>query len=251
MKNIGLIVLAVVGIATVEAKAQTADDVVNNYLIGIGGADKWASVKTLRMLGKIKMQSVEVPVTIVQGAGGRMKISTFMNGTEFVQMAFDGTIAWSTNAVTKIPEKMSEEDTYNLQQDAIADFPDPFLNYRNRGYEVQVEGTEKLENVDHVKVKLIKKPQKVNNVMVENSVYYYMNPINSVPFLSQITLQKGPIRGIMQEIMYRNYQNVEGILFPFEMNYRMNGQPGQTILIEKININPKLEDKEFAFPAIK
>lgn len=253
MKIVNSIMIAITGMAAtcLSVRAQTADDVVNSYFNNSGGKDKWASVKTIRMQGKIRMQSVDIPVTILQGANGKMKVSTFVNGTEFVQAAYDGTTAWSTNAVTKLPEKMSEEDTYNIRQDASADFPDPFLNYKNKGYIVEVQGKEQVGNIEFVKVKLIKNPQKLNNQIRENSVYYYMDAQSFVPLKSLSTLVKGPIRGITQEIEYADYRKVDGLLFPFEMRYRMNGQPGQTVFIEKVTINSALDDKEFILPAAK
>lgn len=242
-----------VGMAAVavQVNAQTADEAVTNYLNNSGGKDKWASVKTIRMEGKIRMQSVEIPLTILQGTDGKMKVSTWINGTEFVQSAYDGTTAWSTNPVTKRPEKMSEEDTYNIRQEASADFPDPFLNYRDKGYKVDVEGKEKVGNTEYVKVKLTKNPQKVNNQVQENSVYYYMDAQSYVPFKSFSTVVKGPVRGLSQEIEYTDYRKVDGFLFPFEMRYRMNGQPGQTVFIEKIILNSPLNNTEFSFPGIK
>lgn len=251
-KNRTLVLLAMsMAAVAVHVNAQTADEVVSNYLNNSGGKDKWASVRTIRMEGKIRMQSVEIPVTILQGTDGKMKVSTWINGTEFVQSAYDGTTAWSTNAVTKRPEKMSDEDTYNIRQDASADFPDPFLNYKNKGYKVDVEGKEQVGNTEYVKVKLTKNPQKVNNKVRENSVFYYMDAQSYVPLKSFSTLIKGPVRGIAQEIEYADYRKVDGFLFPFEMRYRMNGQPGQTVLIEKITLNSALNEQEFSFPGTK
>ncbi len=249
MNAIRSMALAVMGsLSVASVQAQNADEVVNNYLNGTGGKDKWSSVKTIRMRGKIKAQSTELPVTILQGEGGKMKVSTLSHGKDFVQMAFDGTTAWSTNQATLLPEKMTDEDTYNLKQDAGSDFPDPFLNYKNKGYKVEIQGNEKVENVDCVKVKMTKNPQKVNNKAEENTIDYFLDAQTSVPLMSRVKLKQGPVRGVVQETYFSNYQKVQGIMFPFEMRYRINGLQGQTIYIESVELNVPLDDKEFALP---
>ncbi|AXE17122.1 hypothetical protein DR864_04925 [Runella rosea] len=248
MNTIKSMVLVAVGLMAVVARAQTPDEVVNGYLNQTGGKDKLSALKSLRMEGKIKMQSVEIPVTIFQEKGGKLKIATIVNGVEFVQTAYDGKTAWATNAVTKLPEILSEEDTYNIQQEADADFPNPFLDYKSKGYVVETQGREKVGNVDCIKLKLTKKGLKRNKKVEENSMVYYFDAQDFSLLMSRGLINNGPVRGIPQEIMYNNFQKVDGMTFPFEMRYRISGQEGQTIIIEKIAINPVLDNKVFVFP---
>ncbi len=248
MNTIKSMVLVALGVMTVVVRAQTPDEVVNGYLNQTGGKDKLSTIKSLRMEGKIKMQSVEIPVTILQEKSGKLKMVTVVNGVEFVQMAYDGKIAWSTNAVTKLPEIMSEEDAYNIQQETDVDFPNPFLDYKSKGYTAEVQGREKVGNVDCIKLKLTKKALKRNKKVEENSMIYYFDAQNFNLLMSRGLINNGPVRGISQEIMYNNFQKVDGMMFPFEMRYRISGQEGQTIIIEKITINPVLDNKVFVFP---
>ena len=41
-----------------------------------------------------------------------------------------------------------------------------------------------------------------------------------------------------------DYQEVEGVYFPFSMN-----QGGQDLKVTKITLNPVIDQKEYAFPA--
>ncbi len=248
MNTIKSLVLVTVGLMAGVVRAQTPDEVVNGYLNYAGGKDKLSTIKTIRMEGKIKMQSVEIPLTILQEKGGKLKMMTTINGVDFVQTAYDGKTAWSTNAVTKLPEIMSEEDTYNLQQETDADFSSPFLDYKSKGYNAEVQGREKVGNVDCIKLKLTKKALKRNKKVEENSMIYYFDAQNFNLLMSRGLMNSGPVRGIPQEIMYNNFQKVDGMMFPFEMRYRIAGQEGQTIIIEKITVNSRLDNKVFVFP---
>jgi outer membrane lipoprotein-sorting protein len=45
-----------------------------------------------------------------------------------------------------------------------------------------------------------------------------------------------------------DYQEVEGLYFPFSMTQGVKDQPGQPITIESIELNPSINDSEFNFP---
>ena len=56
---------------------------------------------------------------------------------------------------------------------------------------------------------------------------------------------------MMSESMMSEYDEVDGIYFPFSMTQGIKGQPGQAITISKIELNPQVNDKDFAFPEEK
>jgi hypothetical protein len=58
----------------------------------------------------------------------------------------------------------------------------------------------------------------------------------------------GPAKG--QEIMtyFSDYQEVDGLMFPFYIESKVAGQTVQKITVEKITLNEKLDDSLFAFP---
>ena len=56
------------------------------------------------------------------------------------------------------------------------------------------------------------------------------------------------MKGQVSEIKMSDYQEVEGLYFPFSMVQGLKGQEGQTITFDQISINPEIEDSEFDFP---
>ncbi|GAB4480184.1 MAG: hypothetical protein OHK0057_33380 [Thermoflexibacter sp.] len=249
MKNIRKFILSVITVLSIlNAKAQTADEIINKYLENIGGKDKWESVTSVKMTGKAKAQGMEIPATFLQATGGKQKISISVQGMEITQQAFDGNTAWATNFMTMKAEKMEAEDSENMKKSA-GDFPDPFIDYAKKGYKVELEGKEKVEGTECFKIKLIKKPEIVEGKEVENVVYYFFDTQNYVPIVVKNTIKKGQFKGATQDMVFSDYQEVNGLFFPFSMTVKINGQAAQSVTFEKIEVNVPVEDKDFALPA--
>lgn len=245
MKKVML--FAIAALFTFAVQAQSADEIINKYIENTGGKDKWKALKSVKTTGKVKFGGQEFPLTIIQAEGGKQKVFASVQGMEFVQMAFDGTTGWSTNQMTMKAEKMEAEDSENMKRSA-ADFPDPFIDYAEKGYKVELEGKEKVEGTDCFKIKLTKKPEMVEGKEVESVSYYFFDAENYVPLVVKNTVKKGPAKGVMIETVLSDYQEVNGLFFPFSMTVKSNGQAGQTINIEKVELNAAIEDKVFALP---
>jgi len=248
MKQIAKMNLAaVLVLLAVSAQAQSADEIIDKYLKNTGGKEKWLTLKSVKMTGKAKQQGMEFPFTALQAEGGKQKQSFVFQGKEIVQPAFDGNSGWNTNFMTMKAEKMEAEDSENMKQEA-GDFPDPFLNYKDKGYKVALEGKETVEGTECFKIKLTKKPMKVDGKPEENIVYYFFDTENYVPILTRTTIKKGQMKGTTIESVFSDYQEVNGFFFPFSVSQKGNGQTFISIAVEKIETNVPVDPKEFAFP---
>src|SRR4051794_8133517 len=122
------------------ANAQTADDIINNYIKTIGGMQKIEAIKTIRRTGRF------------QGGGGFQ--ATVMNENkrpnlvreDFTYQGMTGTTAWNGKSGWKIEpwegkkdaEPLGEEDLKSIVEDA--DFDGPLLNYQQKGNRVEYLG---------------------------------------------------------------------------------------------------------------
>ncbi|WP_228713904.1 DUF3108 domain-containing protein [Arundinibacter roseus] len=232
---------------TLSVQAQTADEILDKYFENTGGREKWASLKSVKMSGKVKVQGMEIPVEIVQTAEGLQKVTINFQGKEITQMAFDGNEGWSTNFMTQKAEKMDAEASANMKQET-SDFPDAFLNYKEKGYAVALEGKETVEGTETFKVKLTKKPVKVEGKEEENVSYYFFDTENYVPIMTRSTLKSGQMKGASVENVMSDYQDADGFMFPYSLTTKYNGQTGESIQIEKVETNGTIDAKSFAFP---
>jgi outer membrane lipoprotein-sorting protein len=226
--------------------AQSAEDVINKYLENTGGREAWSKIKSMKSTGTVKAQGLDFP-TIMLSKENKQKISFTFQGKEIVQPAFDGETGWQTNFMTMKAEKMEAEDSEMLKSE-FADFPEAFLRYKEKGYSVEFQGSETKEGTDCFKIKLTKKPVKVDGVEVENASIYFFDKENYVPILMQSEIKKGPAKGKLSETSMSDYQEVEGVYLPFSIDQKYDGQVMASVKLTKIELNVAIDDKEFVFP---
>ena len=241
-----LFLVAIVSILTISLNAQSVDEIVGNYLENTGGAENWENVKGVRMNASINQMGMEIPIEMVQ-LKDKMYTKISIQGQEIKQAVFDGETLWSTNFMSMKAEKSDQEDVDNVKNE-LAEFPDPFLNYKDKGFTVELMGTETVEGSDVFKIKLTKKPMVVDGEEVPNVSIYYFDSENFVPIMVHEEVMSGPGKGMIMESKMSDYQEVEGLYFPFSMTQGVKDQPGQPITIESIELNPSIDDSEFNFP---
>ena len=241
-----LFLVAIVSLLTISLNAQSVDEIVGNYLENTGGAENWENVKGLRMNASINQMGMEIPIEMVQ-LKDKMYTKISIQGQEIKQGVFDGETLWSTNFMSMKAEKNDQEDVDNVKNE-LAEFPDPFLNYKDKGFTVELMGTETVEGSDVFKIKLTKKPMVVDGEEVPNVSIYYFDSENFVPIMVHEEVMSGPGKGMIMESKMSDYQEVEGLYFPFSMTQGVKDQPGQPITIESIELNPSIDDSEFNFP---
>ena len=241
-----LFLVAIVSLLTISLNAQSVDEIVGNYLENTGGVENWESVKGVRMNASINQMGMEIPIEMVQ-LKDKMYTKISIQGQEIKQGVFDGETLWSTNFMSMKAEKNDQEDVDNVKNE-LAEFPDPFLNYKEKGFTVELMGTETVEGSDVFKIKLTKKPMVVDGEEVPNVSIYYFDSENFVPIMVHEEVMSGPGKGMIMESKMSDYQEVEGLYFPFSMTQGVKDQPGQPITIESIELNPSIDDSEFNFP---
>lgn len=246
MKKLIIALLLVAG-TQLTIKAQTAEEIVKTYIENIGGEEALRKIKGTKMLAKVNAQGMELPLTIINLADGRMRVSFELQGKEMVQQAFDGETAWGVNFMTQKAEKSDAEDTENIKRQ-IGDFPETFLDYDKKGYKIEALGKETIEGVECFKVKLTKKPMLVEGEDVENVQFYYFDTENYVPIVTESEIMSGQMKGSVSQTVYSDYQEVDGVYFAFSIDSKLKGtDQGQPVSVEKIEINPEVNDDIFKF----
>lgn len=248
-----------ISLSSMAASAQTADEIIAKYFENTGGKTKWEALKGTRTTAKANMRGMELPMVITRMSDGRQLTTMSFQGNTVRQGVFDGKTLWSDNFMSQKPEKSDAESTENYKT-SLNDFPSPFLNYQAKGYKVELIGKETIEGTETFKLKLTKKPIQVDGKATENIEFYYFDAENFVPVIVEAEVRGGgPMRGPMAgakgaigQTKMSDYQDVNGLLFPFSMTRSVKGQPGgQTITITAIELDPKVEASAFAFPEEK
>ena len=234
-------------ICSYTINAQTVDEIIDNYFENTGGVENWEKIEGLKMNAKVNQGGMEIPIEIVQLKSGKMMTTINFQGQSIKQGVFDGEVLWSTNFMTQKAEKSDEEST-NMVKNEMNEFPDPFLNYKEKGFTAELVGTENVDGSETFKIKLTTTPNIIEGKEVPSIAYYFFDNENFVPIQVQEEIKVGPGKGMVSEIKLSDYQEAGGIYMPFSMTQGVKGQPGAPINMDKIEINPTIDDSEFAFP---
>ena len=245
-KTLALFSALFVFISVQTLQAQTAESIVDAYLETIGGKENLEAIKSVKFNCKAQAQGMDIPVTMYQKAPNKQRMDMTFQGQEITQMAFDGETGWSTNFMTMKPEKWDAEQS-NIMKTEMT-FPDPFLNYKKNGYTVSLEGEEEIEGTMCYKIKLTKKPLTIEGKEVENFSYYFMDKETNVTIMQRDFAKVGEMKGMATETFFSDYDEVEGVYFPFTIMQKVNNQPVFSVSIENAEANIEIEDAKFAFP---
>jgi len=227
--------------------AQTADEIINTYFENIGGLENLKKVEGIKMVAMAKGQGMEIPIEIIQLKGGKQMTVISIQGKELKQNVFDGEVLWSINFMTMKAEKSDEEATANMRL-GNNDFLDDFIDYKEKGYTVELLGKETIDGAETFKVKLVKEPVTVDGKEEESISFYFFDVDNFVPIAIQAEIKSGQGKGMISETTFSDYQEVDGIYFPFSMTQGVKGQPGSPITMTSIELNPKIDAGIFSFP---
>jgi hypothetical protein len=234
----------------VSAQAQeiTVDEILNNYYENTGGYDAWSKVTGMKMQAKVNQSGMEIPLEIVALKDGKQYTKITFQGMSLMQGVFDGSTLWSTNFQTMKAEKSDQESTDNQILNSN-DFPESFFDYKKKNYTAEYLGKETIEGTETHKVKLTKEPITVDGEKKDDVTFYFFDIENFVPIFQEKEVFSGPQKGAISIIAMSDYQEVDGLFFPFSLSQGVKGVGSQAIVIESIELNPTVDTTVFVLPA--
>ena len=228
------------------ASSQQVDEIIDGYLETIGGVEAIQKVEGFKIFASANQQGLEIPIEIVQ-TKNRTSLKLTLQGQELKQGVFDGEVLWSVSFPDLKPTKSDEEDVINLKNE-LKEFPDTFVTYKDLGYTIELEGTEDFEGTEVNILKITKTPTLIDGEEFPN-IDYYLFDSDNILLAVRSEILEGPAKGLIEEQRFSDYQEVEGVYYPFSLTFGLKDQPGgQTFTVEKMEINPVIDESEFKFP---
>lgn len=234
MKNLilfGMVVIGLVLVQYVQAQSQTVDEIINKYIEANGGKEKLLSLKSVRLTGNINIQGNDISIvqTKLHLKGMRMDIT--VADTENYQFVTPekGVVYMPIQGITE-PSPMPEDQVKSGQNQL--DVQGPFLNYKEKGTNIELLGTEKLNGEDNYKLKVTYK----NGL----STTYFIGTKN---YQINKTMSKRKINGEDTDVetTYTGYkQNADGFWFPYSST-SMQGD----MIYDKIETNITIDENIF------
>jgi outer membrane lipoprotein-sorting protein len=235
--------LALAAAIAMPAAAQSVDEIIAKSLAARGGEAKLRAVKSLRMTGQVEVgPGMEAPMTMEMKRPSLLRMEFTVQGMTGIQ-AYDGKTGWQVMPfMGKMdPEPMAADDLKNFEDQA--DFDGTLMDYKAKGSTVEYLGKEKAEGSDAYKLKVTKKNGIVETIFID-----------AESGLEVKSVTKTIIRGAETEVVstLTDYREVGGLLFPFAIESSSPGSPQkQRITVQKIELDPQIDDARFPMPAPK
>ncbi len=220
------------------APAQKANDIINDYIRFTGGEKKWKKVKTIVSKGDYDYGGIVFPFTTYAKAPNRYKFVVPFNGKYYAQ-AYDGTSGWMIDAFkneTK-PTLLEGKSAQAMANEADVELEIPFINYKAKGHQVKLEGTDTLENKIYFKISLLKSSGQTET--------YYFDAITHALYLKTAIAKNAELQGALLHTYFFEYKNVEGLNLPFKQVSKVGDQSILTIMVKEVILNSDIRDDEF------
>src|SRR5579862_7393231 len=156
--------------------AQTADDIINKHITAIGGKDVIGKINSFTTEATMQVMGNDAPnsVTVVNGKG--YKSESDFQGQKIIQCVTDKG-GWMVNPMA------GAADATAMQADELKNFKEqlyiggPILNYAALGYKAELQGQEKVGNVNAYKIKLTSPDGIATNYYIDPTTYYLIKAV--------------------------------------------------------------------------
>jgi outer membrane lipoprotein-sorting protein len=228
----------------INARTQTADEVIEKYLAALGGRAALSKITTRKGVGAVTVGTPngDLPGTIETYSKApnmsrgliKLDLSAFgMSETMIIDQRFNGDVGWMLNNLqgdTQITGTQLE----NMKQNV---FPTPLLNYKEQGMQVALLPEETIAGVKYVVLQLTPKAGSSSKMYLDPQTWLVGRMV------SQLT---SPETGNFEQVStVSDYRDVDGIKVPFSV---VNSSDMQNITIKLTSVehNVAIDDAIFS-----
>ncbi|MRR21690.1 hypothetical protein EG830_01765 [bacterium] len=239
MKKSLLLIASLLLVAGGSLLAQSLDEVLAEHFSATG-QDNILKVNSQKVTGKVIQSGLEIPFVQYAKRPGKVRIEATLQGLTLIQ-TFNGTEGWVINPFAGVttPQPMTEDQLRSIKYQADSD--GMLWNWKDKGYQVTLEGKEDMEGTSCYKIKLVTEPGDVFTFYIDADTYIMLRQNAKIKVMGNES---------ESDNYYSNYSMVEGIAMPGKAETKINGQLVVTMIFEKMELNPALEDTMFDKPSI-
>lgn len=223
------------------SNAQSADDIINKHFDAMGGRDKIANLKTMKLVCSVEIApGMKAPITMYFVNNQSMRVEVDVQGMQILS-AVDGDSGWSINPLSgkKDPERMNADEIKESKDQM--DLSGALYNYKDKGHSVEMLGKEDMEGTDVYKLKILKKSGDIQYDYIDADTYL---------LLKETTTHKFNDKETSGDVIFSDYRKVDGLMFAYSMENRETGAAqGQALKVESVEINPTIDKSIFKMPA--
>jgi hypothetical protein len=228
-------------LAASSSSAQTVEEVVRRYLEARGGLAKLRAVQSLRLSGTMELPGVQAPYVLELKRPAKMRTEFMVEGQKGIR-AYDGRGAWEQLPLPgEAPRAMNPEDAADARAQADVDLS-PLVDAAAKGYTVELQGRDRLPGGDTFKLLVRGRDGPPRTMHLDTRTHLV------VEVLDVRQLDGKPVEFVTE---VGDYRSVQGLVFPHRMEVGPRDTPEQRqrLVLQKVEVNPPLDDSRFVMPA--
>lgn len=229
------------GLVVQSGSAMTAEEVVARYVEARGGAEAWRRVESLEMTGVFSVVSKRSDFALIRQQGDLFRLDYLMQDVPAIR-ARDVEGPWMLNAWLKPEVGRVTEDPYKSQLERESLFPLLLLDFEDKGIKVESLGLGEVEGIatQDLKITLADGKEEVWHLHAETFL--------EVAADSEIYDYTQLAEPIQQRIFYDDFREVEGLVFPFQIEWEFWARL-ETMTVGEVAVNPEIDVSRFSPPA--
>ncbi len=222
----------------------SVEQILEHYQTARGGAEAWQKIQTMAWTGHVESGpggANKSPFLMLFKRPGATRFEVLAQGQHLVR-AFDGADGWkqqpNTSGVPQIKHYSAEEITYARDTGGL---DGPLANYRGKGVAVALRGMETVDGRKAYRLSVTLPSGQTRTDWLDAQSFL------EIKYDREARTAAG--RASTVSVYYRDYHTVEGLVMPFTIETDgTTTNEADKMVIEKIAINPKLEDVQFEAP---
>jgi hypothetical protein len=231
MKKVILLFTALAAVCIINA--QSLDEILRQYSAAIN-SDKLATIKTIKITGKMSAMGMEMPMVMYMKNPNKIKVTYSFNGMDMVSV-FDGEKGYMMNpmAGSAEPIELTGEQLKQVQNNNA--FRNELLSYY-KNKQVTLEGVEDVNGKPANKLKITAESG--------NPVYMCLDKGTGLIVKTSTTVdQMGTTMNV--DSYMTDYVDTKGVIMPKKTTAMANGMEAATISFDLIEVDVPMDDAIF------
>jgi len=219
--------------------AQDITEIIARHLQARGGEAKIRALNSLRITGNLKSMNVDGQFEMLQKRPDKIRQQHIQQGKKLL-IGYDGKQAWAldtgTGSEAPFVLKGIQAELLLLQ----SDFDGVFLDWGKKGHKIVYVGAEIVNSTKTHHLKILRSDGKVQ--------HFFLDVETALERKISLELKQEGSPLVLESLL-SNHKQVGGISFPHTIESLVNGRSQSLLQIDKIELDPGLEDHLFKMPS--
>jgi hypothetical protein len=250
MRRIGSWVLAACAAAALCACEQlpgqelSADQIIEKNIAARGGLDAWRKIETMVWSGHVDSANAPVrdmPFILAMKRPNKTRFEITVYNQKAVRV-FDGHEGWKLGASAGGSPSLrpyTVDELMSARDEQVID--GPLIDHDAKGVGVTLDGVDQLDGHNAYRLAVKLPSGAIRHVWVDSRTFL------DVKFDRQVRGPHGPVTVV---VSYSEFKKIDGLQIPVKIESGSAASPKKdTLFIDKVSLNPPLDDGIFARPA--